>query len=225
MIVVIQCAATKSPRAKRLHTVGGREVLFVASPADAPKQPDCVYARPDDLAGAGQTWRQFVSDYNQRAENPLALLPAYQLYENPVYQRLVTKFGISNVLVLSAGWGLVNAEFLLPDYDITFSASAPSFKRRRKSDVYKDFVMLPQSPDCIAFIGGKDYLPLFVSLSKDVAAQKIVFFNSSTAPSLPPGYVALRYLTTTRTNWHYGCANDLIYGHLDGEIRSVGVER
>ncbi len=29
-----------------------------------------------------------------------------------------------------------------------------------------------------------------------------------------PGYTLKRYLTTTRTNWHYGCANAFI----DGEV-------
>ena len=193
-----------------MRTDDGRKVLFVADPANAPPRSDIAYARPDDPADTGRTWRQVLWDYNARPENSLALLPAYQLYGNPVYRRLVSKFGPRKVFILSAGWGLVSADFLLADYDITFSPMAPPFKRRRKSDSYRDFCMLPDDCDDVAFVGGKDYLPLFVALSKEVAGDKIILFNSSVTPLLPIGYKPIRYDTTTRTNWHYECANDLI---------------
>ena len=61
--------------------------------------------------------------------SPFGLLPAYQLYENSTYNRLVDRFGLSNVYILSAGWGLIPADFLTPHYDITFSASADAYKR------------------------------------------------------------------------------------------------
>jgi hypothetical protein len=41
--------------------------------------------------------------------------------------RLVEKFGIEKVFILSAGWGLIRADFLTPNYDITFSGSAEAF--------------------------------------------------------------------------------------------------
>jgi hypothetical protein len=214
MKIVIQCAATKSPEASSLRTDDGRRVLFVADPAAAPPRSDTAYARPDDPAGTAQTWRQVLWDYNVRPDNPLALLPAYRLYGNPVYQRLVSKFGPSKVFILSAGRGLVSAGFLLPEYDITFSPMAPPFKRRRKSDVYRDFCMLANDSDDVAFVGGKDYLPLFVALSKGMTGDKVILFNSSVTPILPVGYKSIRYNTTTRTNWHYECANDLIEGRL-----------
>jgi hypothetical protein len=215
MRIVIQCAATKAPHAGSLPSEDGRRVLFVADPANAPPRSNIIYARPDDEAGSGRTWRQILLDYNTvQTGNPSGLLPAYQLYRNQVYERLVSKFGPSKVFVLSAGWGLVSAHFLLPDYDITFSPAAPLFKRRRKSDSYRDFCMLPNDPDDVAFIGGKDYLPLFSALTDDVRAPKIVFFNSSLAPKLPIGYQPIRYATATRTNWHYECANDLIEGRF-----------
>ena len=122
---------------------------------------------------------------------------------------------MSKVFILSAGWGLVNANFLLPDYDITFSSTAPAFKRRRKSDIYRDFCMLGNDTDDIAFLGGKDYLPLFYGLTENLPTQKTIFFNSSHAPEIPDGYKSVRYATTTRTNWHYECANDLINGRLN----------
>jgi hypothetical protein len=215
MRIVIQCAATKSAEARRLRAADGREVLFVADPANAPPQSDTVYARPDDPADGGHTWRQLLADYNEaETGNHLSLLPAYRLYANPVYQRLVSKFGTSRVFILSAGWGLVSADFLLPDYDITFSPMAPLFKRRRKSDLYRDFCMLANNSGHVAFVGGKDYVPLFLALTKDISDQKLIFFNSSLTPKLPPGYKSNRYNTSTRTNWHYECAIDLIEGRV-----------
>jgi hypothetical protein len=44
--------------------------------------------------------------YNRHPDgNPLGLLPAYRLYQNPVYERVVDKLGTSHVYILSAGWG------------------------------------------------------------------------------------------------------------------------
>ena len=43
-----------------------------------------VYARPDDLSANGMSWRDVLLKYNEEnRNNPLGLLPAYQLYENP----------------------------------------------------------------------------------------------------------------------------------------------
>jgi hypothetical protein len=165
MIVVMQCAAAKRPDAGYLRTTEGKPVVFVANPEAAPHVPGKVYARPDDLSDRGVSWRQVLLDYNARpAENPLGLLAAYRLYGNPVYERIVDQFGVEKVYILSAGWGLIGAGFLTPFYDITFSQSAESYKRRRKTDLYEDFGMLAfDSADEIAFFGGKDYLPLFCS--------------------------------------------------------------
>ena len=54
---------------------------------------------------------------------------------------------------------MIAADFLTPDYDITFSGSADAYVRRGKKDRYKDFCMLPaDTVDDIVFFGGKDYL-------------------------------------------------------------------
>ena len=68
--------------------------------------------------------------------------------------------------------------------------------------------------DPIVFVGGKDYLPLFGKLTVPLRARKVVFFNSQTEPDLPKAFKAIRYPTTTRTNWHYECARDLASGTL-----------
>jgi hypothetical protein len=126
------------------------------------------------------------------------------------------RFGSENVYILSVGWGLIRADFLTPSYDITFSPSADAYKRRRKTDQYDDLRMLRNdTEDDIVFFGGKDYLPLFCSLTDTNRSRKIVFFNSTGIPRLN-GCTLKRFETTTRTNWHYECAN----AFLDGTIRT-----
>jgi hypothetical protein len=216
MMVVIQCAASKRADAGRLRTASGKPVDFVADPLAAPSDPRRVYARPDDLSDTGRSWRQILLKYNgTKQDNPLGLFPAYQLYENKIYGRLADRFGIQKLYILSAGWGLIRADFLTPYYDITFSQSAEVYKRRKKTDRYADFCMVPiATDDDIVFFGGKNYLSLFCSLTADIRSKKTVFYNSSSAPQLK-GCVVKRFETTMRTNWQYNCANAFV----DGEIR------
>ncbi|MHB0665642.1 hypothetical protein ACX4MV_12140, partial [Roseomonas mucosa] len=84
---------------------------------------------------------------------------AGKLYRPKAYALLLEKLGIERLFILSAGWGLVRADFLLPDYDITFSTSAEPWKRRRASDKFSDFNALERTQEDIVFLGGKDYLP------------------------------------------------------------------
>lgn len=162
MIVVMQCAGTKQPGAGSLQTKDGSRVCFVANPGQAPSD-NIVYARPDDPSDIGPTWRDMLLQYNLRNEgNPLQLARAFELYSNSVYRRLADKVGVENLYILSAGWGLIAATFLTPVYDITFTAKADAYKRRKKSHSYRDLCMLPQdTTDPIVFFGSKDYAPLF----------------------------------------------------------------
>jgi hypothetical protein len=208
MIVVIQCAASKRSDAGHLVCAGGKPVVFVAHPECAPADNAYVYARPDDLSEGEISWREMLLKYNATPhDNPLGLYPAYRLYRNRTYVRLVERFGPEKVYVLSAGWGLIRADFLTPYYDITYSQSAEAFKRRRKADRYSDFCMLPdQTEEEIVFFGGKDYLPLFCSLTSALWTKRTVFYNSARPPQ-PNGCTLERFETTARTNWQYECAN------------------
>jgi hypothetical protein len=212
--IVIQCAARKDPSAGHLRAPDGRDVLFVAQPTLAPPAT-AHYARPDDVSDDGRTWRERLLACNAIADNSLNLLPAFRLYTHDSYRALADRFGLDRLFILSAGWGLIAANFLTPGYDITFTTSADEWKRRRKGDHYEDFQMLPDDEGLIAFVGGKDYLPLFAELTAPLGAGKVVFFNSRTPPKLPHGFQTIRYRTTTRTNWHYECARDLAAGRLE----------
>ena len=109
----------------------------------------CSTDDPDDLARDGRTWRSHLLDYNRRAEgDSLGLLPAWQLYRPPVYSELAAAFGLENLFILSAGWGLLAADFLTPYYDITFTNQADRYKRRYAGrDRFADFRMLPDDRD------------------------------------------------------------------------------
>ena len=219
-IVVIQCAGRKQPNAGHLQNNDGRKVMFVARPELAPDSPDYVYARPDDLAETGHSWRQELLRYNrERAEdNPLRLLPAWQLY-NPrgcsAYELLYEKYGPDNLYILSAGWGLIRADFLTPYYDITFNGQAEKYKCRGKRDEYDDFRMLPSDiAKPVVFFGGKDYVSLFCAMTNQVKSPRHVIYNAIKPPNAP-GCQLCKFETTTKTNWHYGAARMFAEGRMD----------
>lgn len=212
MKIVIQCAGTKNSGGY-WQTKKGKPVLFVAHPEKNPPEFDGIYASPDDVSDSNVPWRELVWNYNKRRQkNPFNLYPAHRLYKNPAYLGLVNKFGVDNVYILSAGWGLIRSDFLTPNYDITFQTQSDPCQRRRKQDTYMDFCMLPKNiKDTIIYLGGKDYIPLFCKLTGDMPCKKIILHNLE----LPPqheGFILQRYFTNTKTNWHYPCAQEIIVG-------------
>ena len=220
MNVVIQCAAKKQPDAGCLRTKDGKRVFFVADPEKAPVKHGYVYARPDDPSDKGPSWRDLLLEYNANSGNSsLGLYSAYELYGNSTYRLLAARFGLENTFILSAGWGLISAFFLTPNYDITFSASADAYKRRKKSDAYLDFSMLPKCiNEDMFFFGGKDYQPLFCALTDSYKGKRTIFYNSKHPPDTP-GCSRRRFPTRTRTNWHYECADAFINGDLNRPLR------
>jgi hypothetical protein len=216
MIVIIQCASKKQPGAGHLRMRSGQRVVFVARPELAPKGSEVFWARPDDLSDmAGTTWRVQVEAANSGGGGGTGLLRAFELYQPAAYRRVANTFGIQNLFILSAGWGLVRADYRLPQYDITFSNQAEPYKRRQPSDRYQDFNQLPVTPaGPVVFLGGRDYLPLFSSLTRSLKATVIVPFRSAPADQntgvTEDGNVRfVPYRTTAKTNWHYGCAERL----------------
>ena len=215
MIVAMQCAGKKMPGAGCMRSADGQKVLFVGHPEAAPRK-GFLYAHPDDDSGMGATWRTLLLRYNETpVGNFLGLLRAFELYRNDVYRRLAHYVGLENLFILSAGWGLIPAFFLTPDYDITFKPKkGDEYKRRRMTDAYSDFQMVPSDTDRpVVFIGSKEYVPLFVSLTSKLTVPRTVFYRSGTAPEAP-GCRTVRFHTSRVTNWQYGCADALISGDL-----------
>ncbi len=217
--LVISCAASKMRHAGKFRCIEtDREILFLAHPDLMSPQDSVIYARPDDISPNGVSWRQALVDYNRVFEktgkNPFGLLPAYQLYRHHCYKQLVDTFGAERVFILSAGWGLVNANTLLPDYNITFSNQAQKAYKRHKREHYYDINELPDDNNNILFIGGKDYIPLFCDLMINYSGEKQIVYNSIKPPSIPHGFSLHHYQTDCRTNWHYQFADRLISGTL-----------
>ncbi|MDN7925246.1 hypothetical protein [Burkholderia vietnamiensis] len=220
MKIVIQCARSKvqsNPDAGFLSS-DNRRIKFVAHPELAPHSDSYVYVRPDDLFDGVQTWRQHLLSYNSEYQkNPSHLLPAYRLYSNPIYRKLVERFGAEKIFILSAGWGLIRSHFLTPEYDITLSGAknvAP-YARRRKSDLFSDLCLLPDDGDKIAFLGGKDYLPLFTKLTTDLSGPKVVFHNTKSDLELGTSFMTKKFETNRTMNWQYECAQMLVNGEIN----------
>ncbi len=99
----------------------------------------------------------------------------------------------------------MRSTYRLPQYDITFSQAGGPLKKRGKRDVYRDFTqMSPTERDDVHFVGGKDYIPLFLALTEGLP-KRVIHYNSKTPPAAPNCRLA-RFETTRRTNWHYDCA-------------------
>ncbi len=226
MNIIIQCAGRKNKNAGFLQDRSGKRVCFVGRPELACEGSDCIYARPDDVSDVpGISWRQRLESYaSEKGSNPLHLLKAYLLYKPKPYAQLVEKFGEGKVFILSAGWGLVRADYPLPGYDITFSKTAekkkPYVLRSYRKDVYRDFQQLPLGDDSpLVFLGGKDYLPFFLDLIRPLQRKVVIFSRVDpvaefAVESLGPRYEVRPYKTSVLTNWHYQCAQELASGSL-----------
>ncbi len=216
MKVVIQCCATKNGLAESFG-VNGRRVKFVAHPEYYPEANAHDLFRPDDLIPSTQTtWREHLLTYNGRGDNPDRLLRAGSLYSPPTYRTLLHSVGAENLYILSAGWGLVRSDFLLPDYDITFSSQAKPWKRRTKRDVFCDFAHLTQVDiarnEAVYFFGGKEYLPLYYRLTRSLFARKVVYFASTRI--ITEGAFEYIGYGSAGTNWHYRCVSDFLAGRI-----------
>lgn len=210
MIVVIQCAAGKQNHAGHLRTLDDRNIMFVADPSVAPSDRSKVYARPDDISATGKSWRAVLQEYNSDPnDNPLGLLPAWQLYKNATYEILADHCGRDRLYILSAGWGLIRADYLTPNYDITFSRSSnvEPFKIRRHQDPYEDFELSPSVTEPIVFFGGRDYIPLFRKLTGKTKGPRTIFYAGS---KLDVPDCILRRFGDPFTNWHYQCARAFV---------------
>ena len=198
--------------------------MFVASPNEAASTEDVLFAAPDDRAYDGRSWRALLQEYNEApGSNPLGLLPAVDLYTDRTYKQLLRCCGHERLYILSAGWGLVRSDFLLPNYDITFSKArnVERYKRRNHADVYDDFTLPSDMDDPITFFGGRDYVPLFCRLTAHASGARTVHYavRPGGAPVDAPGCKRVRFERPAFTNWHYQCAQTYIRrcGEHDGK--------
>jgi hypothetical protein len=162
------------------------------------------------------SWREYLLN-NQNDKN---LLEAYNLYTRNEYRSLYRKYN-NDFYILSAGWGLVNSEFKLPKYNITFSNGDNQTTKRNDNLIgapyYKDFSQMNiNGEEDIVYIGSPYYLPLFFQLTQNLKNRKIIYWKKSNTPLNYPipnsTFVYKFYHTNTRTNWHYELAEKIANG-------------
>lgn len=215
MKIVIQCAGSKHEGAGHHKDNSRLEVIFVAHPEKFPRSNSTYRpCHPDAEIGNGLgTWRERLIRYNRQGTNPNNLYRAGDLYTHPVYRELVDRYGWENVFILSAGWGLIRSDFLIPPYDITFSNQGKPWSRRGPHDAFQDFNQLqdiePVPDESIYFFGGQSYLPLYYSLTESRRARKVIYCSS---PGSRQGYEYIHYRGFY--NWHYSCAKDFMEGKV-----------
>ena len=225
MNIVIVCADGKEPRAGYLRQQDGQKVKFVADPDSASRaESSCnesyVYARPDDISDVGVSWTETLHQYNETpGDNPLGLLPAWELYSEPIYETyeyLARKHGTEHLYILSGAWGLISATFLTPMYNITFSTGkhVKPYQRRKAEDCYGNFCRLPANTvEPVVFFGGLAYVKFFCSLTSDIKAERYIFHKSHDAPSAP-GCQPRKFKPKHRGVWYYECARAFIDGNI-----------
>lgn len=214
--IVIQCAGSKYEGAGRLTTVSGEKVLIAAHPERYTGQYKCY--RPDDIReGTCSTWRAYLESYNRQSSNPNNLFPAGELYKPPIYKALIRKFGATNIFILSAGWGLVRSDYLIPYYDITFSNQGEPYAKRCPRERFEDFNQLSildiKSDETIYFFGGHSYLFLYRILMQNITARKVIYHSHSASVQIP-GFESIPSPYPGSTNWHYKCAEGFINGSI-----------
>jgi len=241
-IVIIQCAGRKN---QGFWTWRGQKLVFVANKAKyliSHPSSDCVPCEPDDLVSGSDdlTWRRLLLEYYQtKCRSPVIqdadeLVQAWQLYTHPIYRSLAEgrKCSRASMFILSAGWGLVNADYRLPPYNITFSRApgTPAYARIGAAELWSKVQQLCGNPlidvvdrnTTIHFFGGEQYRSLLYYYMDTVSGTKVVYHIGDIRPressQRPHGYVFTQYTPKNpelRTNWHYECARRFIEGGLN----------
>ncbi|MFZ1662881.1 MAG: hypothetical protein WAT77_13060 [Paracoccaceae bacterium] len=227
-IYVMQCAKSKKTDGW-FRDQNNRKVSFVARPELAPPEDGVRFVHPDSVDEHSVAWRKRVFDYNltfaETGQNPLGLYPAARLYQNECYGALAASVPSGRLYILSAGWGLVRSDYLLPNYDVSFSAApgVPPHARRRPSDEWRDFNMLdPMTTAPVIFIGGQTYFRPFANLTRNYQGMRTAYYNVAQMPMLS-GIEWRRFDTSARTNWHYRLARMLASGGTPDE-EGLGLE-
>lgn len=205
MKVVISCCNRKNGE---IFQYDGQKIHFVARPELAPIDGD-RYVHPDDIIpNQAISWRNLVD-----LQTEVSLIPAYKLYHHLRYEQLFRRFD-QQFYIFSAGWGIVKADYKLPNYNITFSYdknNKPAL-RRSSDNRFIDFNHLEYNNDGedILFIGGSKYILTFCKITKGLPNKKIVIYKSKLTEEMEEfnrrdDFHFDEYMDINKafTNWHY----------------------
>lgn len=242
MKIVIPCANSKYPIEGGefygfMRDKDGKPVMFVDNPQLAPYSVHFRYVSPTCHYDDRMTFQDELCSYNERFKsdgyNPFHLLPAYQLFRNPIYRDLAEsdKYGKDGVYIFATPWGIVRADFLLPMYDLTFSSNqdVKEYMRRGQDDTYndKDLCHLDNNSDeTLNFIGLRSYIQPFRRLTRDYLGKKVVYYKSQLPRRFFNTDVELVKCVGIKgtQNWHYQCARRKMNSRCDcnGDSNEVG---
>lgn len=207
--VVMMCSKSKQNDSALIFN--NNTITFKANTNEVINQ----FKPDDDIPGnINYSWRNYVSNNQNQINLPYR---AYELYTENVYNELFMTFG-NRLYIESAGWGIVNAEFRLPNYDITFSDNTNEETiRHYQTGNYDDYNQLIVSPnDDIVFIGTEKYIPLFFYLTNQLPNRKIIYWKKHNTPINYPipnySFIYRRYISNNRRKWFYELANEIANG-------------
>jgi hypothetical protein len=175
-------------------------------------QDGVIFYKPDDrIPGTTKTWRDLVLEQNEPD-----LVPAYKLYSHVIYRDLYHVFG-NRFYILSAGWGIIRADFKIPAYDITYSPNAPNYAIRTDDIGWNDINHLQEdsgkfdSNTEIILFASSYYAPHFCYMAQSIPYNKIVLkYTSNKSENGRVRQVQncswTNYYTTQKTNWYYEAA-------------------
>lgn len=149
-----------------------------------------------------------------------SLTPAYKLYNGEKGARsphyICHEHNKKNLYILSTAWGIVNSEFELPEYNVTFSAddntalqSDGEYEdtqwRNGMSRAFNELATLSDKSLPVVMMGGDSYIRRFLFLSRKILNPVVIFTRKASIieeckrKKIP--YVKAN--TDTRTNWYY----------------------
>ncbi len=210
MIVILQCAGSK--RKERLYVENGRPVIFVARPDFAPQNTGVTYKTPDDYSLSGKTYREEVLNVNLTDTKKEYFYTASNLYSSGPYAEISEKsksLGF-DFYILSAGWGLIRGDFMLPYYDITFSSIPEKYKVRKLNSMhFKDFNQISKNnTEDIHVFCGAAYLKFLYSLIANLNCNKIIHHGTNT-PDKCQGFIYEKS-PYSYTNWQYTAVSEFV---------------
>jgi hypothetical protein len=215
MKIIIQCAGKKHPMAPSFSFRGApvkffaRPELFSGSTAPWDEVPtssrfswiDCVKAL-NGIAGA-ESWARF-SNTGIGADE---FFHTGDLYIPKSYSNLIDRFGYKSVYILSAGWGLLRADRLIPTYDVTFT-NVPKYPWKKVTVAHRckfDSVEthIPGNDEVHLFITGNylDYVKRAFKLNLE--NRGVLHIRSTQFQPEGFGKTVEHDCGDQSTNWHY----------------------
>jgi hypothetical protein len=177
------------------------------------------------MPGTTKTWRDLVKEQNHPD-----LVPAYSLYHRDIYRDLHNEFG-SHFYILSAGWGIIKADFKIPVYNITYSRDPgfPEHAKRIDNYGWEDFNHLQDDvvkfdPDSeIILFAGSSYVPPFRDMTRSIVSflhrkriKITIKYKRQTVPQPGDGFKYDYYSTNLNRIWYYKAAEKFLDDHTKG---------